>query len=303
MDRRLAGLAVLILAVVAVAVVPGVSGRRVAGSAVAKSFPDPPAVGDCALSAPPGPGPNYAEPSELEVGSVTWGPCMGPIAGEVVAGAEPDGDPATPRDDPFGLCYLGTARYAGLVVTGTTVTLAGLPPTDLLSWEPIVGAMTREVVPDDEERRAGRTWRVCMASPLDGGTYRGTLAQGFASGRVPDEFGVCWNGTDLDGPADLLQCSRPHSAQLLAIGVAPDRSRVSIDDLQSACRDVAKAMMRTDRPVQAGELAVVLDVVTSDGASTPDAPLTAGCFASAAGSRQLGGSVIGLDDRPVPFVS
>ena len=128
MDRRLAGLAVLILAVVAVTVVPGLSGRRVAGSAVAKSFPDPPAVGDCALSAPDGPGRNYAEPSELDVGEVTWGPCTGPIAGEVVVGAEPAGGPATPRDDPALDCYLGAAGYAGLVVNGTTVTLADIPP-------------------------------------------------------------------------------------------------------------------------------------------------------------------------------
>jgi hypothetical protein len=39
MDRRLAGLAVLILVVVAATVVPGLSGRRVAGSAVPKAFP------------------------------------------------------------------------------------------------------------------------------------------------------------------------------------------------------------------------------------------------------------------------
>jgi len=313
MDRRLAGLAVLILAVVAVTVVPGVSGRRVAGSAEPKSFPDPPAVGDCALYAPSRAGSRYRESPDVDVTSVTWGPCTGPIAGEVVAaGQSGTGRSGTGRsatdsgssgDDPVGRCYVGTAGYAGLKVDGTTVTLAAVPPTDRLSWEPVVGANTQLVVPGDEERRAGRSWWVCLVTPLDGGSYRGTLAQGFVSGRIPDVYGVCWNGTDLDEQVDLLGCGRPHSAQLLAIGVAPDRSRVSTNDLQSACVDVATAIMRTDRPVRAGELAAVLDIVTSDGASTPDAPLTAGCFVAAVGTRQLNGSVIGLDDRPVPFVN
>ena len=41
MDRRLAGIVVLVVALVAVAVVPSVAGRRVAGSAVATVFPRP----------------------------------------------------------------------------------------------------------------------------------------------------------------------------------------------------------------------------------------------------------------------
>src|SRR5664279_6545366 len=85
MDRRLAGLGVLILVVVAAAVVPSLSGRRVAGSAVAETFREPPAIGDCAVSAPSGQDGSFGERSSVDASAVTWGPCNGPIVGEVVA--------------------------------------------------------------------------------------------------------------------------------------------------------------------------------------------------------------------------
>ena len=71
-------------------------------------------------------------------------------------------------------------------------------------------------------------------------------------------------------------------------------------DLAAACRDITTALMRTELPVQAGELVTVIDVTDGDD-TTPNAPLTVGCFAAATGQRQLDGSVIGLGDRPVPF--
>jgi len=301
MDRRLAGLAVLVLVVVAATVVPGLSGRRVAGSAVPKSFPDPPAIGDCAVSVPTREGGNFGEPFDLDVTAVGWGPCSGPIAGEVVAVQLSDNTTVSPGDDWPDTCFRGASAFAGLDVSGPYPTLAGAPSTDPVTWAPAVAANIQRVHPDDEERRAGRSWLACLVTPAIRGSYRGTLEQAFVSGQLPEEFGVCWNGADLEQSGDLIPCGEPHSAQLLAIGDASDRSLVSLDELQSACRAVATLVMRTDRPVEVGELATVIDVA-DDGASA-DAPLTAGCFATAAGSRQLGGSLIGLDDRPVPFAS
>ena len=54
MDRRVAGIAVLVLALVAVVTVPSVSGRRVVGTASALTFPEPPKVGQCLASLPAG---------------------------------------------------------------------------------------------------------------------------------------------------------------------------------------------------------------------------------------------------------
>jgi len=239
MDRRLAGLAVLILVVVAATVVPGLSGRRVAGSAVPKAFPDPPAVGDCALSAPARDGGGFGEPSDLDVTSVTWGPCAGAIAGEVVAVQSSDDAPMSPGEDWPDSCYRGAAAFAGLDVSGPLPTLAGAPPTDPVTWAPAVGANIQRVRPDDEARRAGQSWQACLVTPAERGSYRGTLEKAFVSGQVPEEFGLCWNGTDLEQQGDLIACREPHLAQLLALGDATDRSLVPLDELQSACRAVA----------------------------------------------------------------
>jgi hypothetical protein len=301
MDRRLAGLGVLILVVVAAAVVPSLSGRRVAGSAVAETFRDPPAIGDCAVSAPSGQDGSFGEPSSVDASAVTWGPCNGPIVGEVVAFQSSDHEPMSPAAGWEGPCFRAAAAFAGLDVTGPSVAVPGAPSTNALSWEPAIGATIQRVVPGDEERRAGRSWLACLVTTSSGHTYRGTLAQGFGSGRVPDEYGLCWNGTDLDEAVDLIPCDQVHSTQLLAVGSARDRSLVSQADLEAACRDIATVLMRTERPVDAGELVTVVDV--TDDVDTPDAPLTVGCLAAAAGQRQLNGSVIGLDDRPVPFAS
>ncbi len=302
MDHRLAGVGVLILVVVAAAVVPGLAGRRVAGSAVAETFPDPPAIGDCATSAPSGQRGSFGEPSNLDASAVTWGPCDGPIIGEVVSVQPSDQEPMSPQAGSEGPCFRATAAFAGLEVAGPSVAVPGAPSTGALSWEPTIGATIQGVAPGDEERRAGRSWRACLVTTSRGQTYRGTLAQGFGTGRVPDEYGLCWNGTDLDDEVNLIPCDQPHSNQLLAIGSATDRSPVAQVDLEAACRDIATMLMRTELPVQSGELVTAIDV-TEGGDATPDAPLAVGCLSGAAGQRQLDGSVIGLGDHPVPFAS
>jgi len=60
--------------------------------------------------------------------------------------------------------------------------------------------------------------------------------------------------------------------------------------------------MRRIDPTAGGALATVIDPVTSDGASTPAAPETVGCFVVPTGSRELIGTLVGLGEaRPVPF--
>jgi len=302
MDRRLAGLVVLILVVVAAAVLPGLAGRRVAGFAVAAALPDPPAVGDCAASAPSRQGGSFGEPSNLDASQVSWGPCSGPIVGEVVAVQPSDHEPMSLEAGWEGPCFRAAAAFAGLDVTGPSVAVPGAPSTGALSWEPTIGATIQRVAPGDEERRAGRSWLACLVTTSSGQTYRGTLAQGFGTGRIPDEYGLCWNGTDLDEAVSPIPCDEVHSTQLMAVGSAGDRSLVSEVDLAAICQEITTVLMRTELPVRSGELVTAIDV-TDGGDTTSDAPPTVGCFAAATGQRELNGSVIGLGDRPVPFAS
>jgi hypothetical protein len=154
----------------------------------AEGIPDPPAVGHCALSAPARDGGGFGEPSDLAVTAVTWGPCTGPIVGEVVAVQPSDDDSMSPGEDWPDSCYRGAAAFAGLDVSGPYPTLAGAPPTDPVTWAPAVGANIQRVRPDDEERRAGQSWQACLVTPADPGSYRGALEQAFVSGQVPEDL-------------------------------------------------------------------------------------------------------------------
>ena len=89
------------------------------------ALPDPPAIGDCAASAPSGQGGSFGEPSDLDVSAVTWGPCTGPIVGEVVAVQPSDHEPMSLDAGWEGPCFRATAAFAGLDVTGPSVRCAG----------------------------------------------------------------------------------------------------------------------------------------------------------------------------------
>jgi len=302
MDRRLAGIIVLILVVVTATVAPTIGGRRVAGSAVAKVFPEPPGFGDCAVAPLPG-SPESGRPTEFVATDITWGPCTGGIAGEIVGLRGRDTLEDAQGGPTRGWCFRQAAEFAGLDTAGSQATVRGAPNIEGISWAPTVGFDARRVVPGDDERRAGQTWVACLVVPIAPVTYHGTVGRGFESGMIPDEFGLCWDGTDLDRDVALIGCDRPHPAELLATGRVYDRSAVATADITQSCRQMAAAIMGVGDPTAGGELVTVIDPVQSDGARAPNAPQSVGCFVAASGSRQLGGTLIGLGGRSVPFAS
>jgi hypothetical protein len=302
MDRRLAGIVLLVVALVAVIVVPSVTGRRVAGSAVATVFPDPPAVGDCLL------GPFPAEvrsgvPPEIAVTAIRFGSCSGMIAGEVVAvwptAAAAEAAPTGRRSGP---CYQATATFAGLETAGRSTDLPGAPPSGPIRWKPTINFDPYHVVPGEAEVRAGRSWVACLAVPTGRPTYRGTLEDAFTTGSLPVEFGLCWDGEDIDRLPGPVPCSQPHAAQMLSTGFIRDRLAAPTELIDAACPDIAGRLMRTDDPTRGGQLRIVSDRFTGDVASRSDAPLTIGCVVIASGGQRLSGNVIGLGDRPAPLV-
>jgi hypothetical protein len=303
MDRRLAGIVVLILALAAVVVVPSVDGRRVAGTAVATTFPDPPAVGDC-LRAPlpasvlsPGPVP------EVRVTAADLGPCEGSVSGEVVAfWATPAIAQAAPSSRFGGPCYPQAAEFAGLdVSTPRSTDVPGAPSGGLVRWKPTISFQAVQVVPGEEEQRAGRTWTACLVVPSGEPSYQGTLRNAVTEG-MPAGFSLCWNGTDLDRMPEFLPCGQPHEAELVATGWVRDRSTVTIPEVGEACAGIAGRLMGSADPTRGGQLRVVADRMTAQADGRSDGPLTVACFVTSAADQQLSGSVIGLGERDVPFV-
>lgn len=301
MDRRLAGIAVVVLALVAVVVAPSVDGRRVAGTAVASTFPEPPGIGDCLQRPFPADVVHDGPVPQIPVTAAHFGSCSGLIAGEVVGvwqSAEA-AESAGPRTR--GPCYLQAAEFAGLELSGRSMIVPGLPATGPLFWSPTIGFHPYLVVPGVKERSAGRSWSACLVVPSGRLGYHGTLRAAFTTGQFPVDYGLCWSGSDLDMAPRLLDCTALHSAELLATGWVRDRSQVSRDEMDAECLRLAATMMRTGDPTRQGALQIVLDPVRRDGAATPDAPMSVGCFAQATDARQLSDTVIGLDDRPPPL--
>jgi hypothetical protein len=312
MDRRLAGLVVLMVVLVAATALPGFSGRRVAGVSNAKVFPDPPAVGDCALSPLDSAVRNSGSRTpEIDATAVTWGSCTGEVFGEIVdlgfasaaAGPTNPGSTNSSSERRPGRCSRAVAAFAGLNPTSPRPTIPGTPLFEHISWAPTLGFDPYRVVPGEEERGTGRTWSRCLVAPIVHRSYQGTPAHAFQTGQMPGEFGLCWSGTDLDRVIDLIPCDEPHAAELLATAFVEDRSLVTRDDYQRTCGQIATLIMRTDAPILGGELTAVIDPVTSDGESLPTSPQTVGCFVASAGERLLDQTVIALADRPVPFAA
>lgn len=169
-----------------------------------------------------------------------------------------------------------------------------------MRWKPTIGFTPYLVVPGELEQRAGRSWVACLVVPVGGPAYAGNLRDAFRRG-LPPQYGLCFVSANFDRLPALLLCDRPHAAELLATGWIPDRSQVSLADIDDACNAVAGRLLGTTDPTRGKALKIVADRLTSQSDDRPDGPLTIACFAAAAGSAQLSGSLIGLGERPVPL--
>lgn len=302
MDRRLAGVVVLVLALVAVMAVPSIAGRRTAGSAVAIALPDPPQVGDCLLAPITQTSARGGWPREIPYSPGEFGNCSGPIAGEIVAvwKSQAEADEGS-RSRLGGPCYRQAADYAGLVRSGRSTVVPGGPADAQVAWTPAIGFVPYRIVPDQVEQNAGRSWTACLAVPTAQSRYDGTLRDAYTTGSMDDAFGLCWSGHDLDGSAITVPCDQPHPTELLATGWIMDRSTMSWPGLNASCLALAASIMHTVDATRAGALSVVVDPFRMDGAQRPDAPLSVNCFVTSAGPQQLTGTMIGLGARPIPF--
>ncbi|WP_447154804.1 septum formation family protein [Nakamurella sp. GG22] len=170
-----------------------------------------------------------------------------------------------------------------------------------MRWKPTISFRAVQLVPGEEEQRAGRNWTACLVLPSDEPTYQGTLRDAVTAG-MPAGFGLCWNGTDLGRMPENVPCSQPHLAEVVATGWVRDRSTVTIPEVADACAGIAGRLMGSADPTRGGRLRVVADRMTSQTDGRSDGPLTVACFVTAAAGQQLSGSVVGLGERDVPFV-
>lgn len=319
MDRRLAGVLLVVAVCAAAAVVPLLGGLRVAGTARTIGLPPDPQVGDCVVGG--------AEPSREAVGQlspalappgsselattrtpvlVSFEPCRGQsVMGEIVGVASsPTMANSTFAAPPVGLdCRSSALEYAGLVAVGNRFELPDQPVDDPVSWNLSIDTGNRWVLPATWLLAAGKTWSACIVTPRDGGLYQGRLAAAYDGRRLPDAFGTCWDSRQVSAASRRANCSEPHVAELIAAGRVEDLGTTGSAQITASCTALAAKVMEREDPSAAGELAVQTSPEASRISLRTSGSLSVLCYVAASGERQLEGSIVGMGDQPLRYAN
>jgi len=319
MDRRLVGALLVVVVLTVAIVIPARNGLRTAGSGSIGELPADPVVGDCLLQPPY----EFWEQARDRAGTAStsqrvrknplapiFGPCDGgEVAGEVVAIIAASGDGVTrqARAAASGLDCRSTAlQYTGLFPLGERFVPADQMAADPVSWELSVSLRGSWMLPSVVMQAAGRSWAACVATPGLAGFYRGTVANSFRGGRLPDVFGTCWDRSAPSAGMRAVDCGQPHAAELISVGDVPDRARTTGGAINAACQRLAAEVMGRADPTAGGGLQVKVAPDLPDAAvpsSSSDAEprgLNVVCFITA-GERSLTGSVVGIGENAIPY--
>jgi hypothetical protein len=303
MDRRWAGIVLLVAAVAAAVVVGSLRSKQIAGSAAPAPISEPPAVGDCLgqLS-------GYGYP---EVAPVV--PCDQPHFAEVaavmpralpeVASAESFDDPNSPNN----ACPRQTSRYLGL---------GGEASTSESEWQPTATVGAVLIGPSELQRKMGSAWVVCAVAvggadlPLQG--YQGTLRDAAATGHYPSILATC-----PVSPEQLSlnqNCDYPHDME--SFGYRSAKKKIGdITAATTSCAELVKRATGLSDPTAGGRMTVVVlpdETAQSYSVETPEAAgdvtiyrLTPGygyfCLVRATGQHDLTGPLLGLQGGPIPL--
>jgi hypothetical protein len=321
MDRRLVGALLVVVVLTVAIVVPARNGLRIAGSGLIGELPADPSVGDCLLQPPyefweqarrrPG-ADSTSQLARKNPLAPIFGPCDGgEVAGEVVAIVSASGDRVTrqARAAASGLDCRSTAlQYAGLHPLGERFVLADQMAANPVSWQLSVSMRGSWMLPSVVLQAAGRSWAACVATPGLAGFYRGTLANSYRGGRLPDVFGTCWDRATPSAGMRAIDCGTPHAAELISMGDLPDRAATTGAAINAACYRLAAEVMGRADPTAGGGLQVKVapdlpDVpVTSNSPDAGSRGLNVVCFVTA-GERSLTGSLVGIGENAIPYGS
>lgn len=304
------GLLLLIVAAVATLALPGVLGHRLAGAAMAAVIPPPPAIGACVTSVSERAEirPDARADQRVAYPTAVLGSCAGAIAGEVMsvdlAEHRLDRATITTYQADSSKCQLAEVNYVG--------SIGPFDPDRLtepsIAWEAPVSIESISVGPSDFQRAAGQTWTACVGTGDAGTTYRGRIAQALRTGVLPSTFATCWrtllSSTETQDNEQHSPCTTPHSVELLGTTSINDPA-ATIAQIQKSCRGMASRALRTPDPTRGGRLEI--SAYSLDGSSV--LPLEAadlftghlGCVASIAPPERLAGTLIGIENRPLPL--
>lgn len=313
--RRRVGFALVGLVLLAALIVPAAAGRSIAGSAVAVPLAGPPAVGNCLTTAQPSvddlqdlsaqfsSGPS----GPLRYRSVPLSPCTGARYGEVVdvladpgkiAASQDAGTGRTSMSDPnsFG-CSTAVARYTGSARSRFSY------------WRVALAAIPVLVGPDERALRAGQHWAACLlVTPTATGStaeLAGSPVTVLTDGTGGDQLGSCQNGPAPAPTPSAGSCAFPHRTEILGQAYGPALAGVTRSELTRTCNQLVADLTGKPDITVTGALRVAAPVFADGDARDYGKPTTATsialCAVSAADEATLGGSLLGLGQRPIPW--
>lgn len=199
--RRLTGLTVIAVAVIAMMLLTAGRARQVSGVAV---VPPPPQIGDCVSI--PVTDQVLEQMNEGEVPVLVSGPCQGARAGEVASledqRAYAQGDCWTPT-----LGYLGVPATAGPFLKSET------------AWQTRTAAMSYTFGPSPLQVAAGQLWSACVLVGLDTENFRprplieSARDAATRGGTAFDPFAIC---SDAPLSTQFTPCGGPHRYEMVA---------------------------------------------------------------------------------------
>ncbi|MET0966853.1 MAG: septum formation family protein [Nakamurella sp.] len=283
------------LVLVSALIIPGIAGARLPGSAHRAPIAGPPTVGDCVQTSPAGRRAAFDSPN-TRVFSGSFGPCADRNFGEVVSVQDIDTFRGSSTDraaviDPAA-CLIPAADYLGWPEpAGSSVDSAGWAPAALQNLV-LFG-------PDASQYFVGQRWLACVLLPRTA-PYSGSMRDS-RPGPAVDALGTC-RATANEAGGEYVPCSEPHISEVFGVGSV---GSADIPELSQACREMISRESGLSDPTAAGTLSTWVEA----GGSFGDPPqrvrsgVSAGrCTVSATGGRQLNGSLLGVDDGPLPWV-
>ncbi|MDQ2738449.1 MAG: hypothetical protein M3Y35_07515 [Actinomycetota bacterium] len=294
LDRRWAGLILLVVALVAAAVIPNLRSRAIPGAAAIAPVAGPPSVGQCLLES------NNLTPQmtrndrtgEWSYAPVVLAPCRSGRYGEVIAvlpagqvSVERSGTLDGVQDKNLGRCHGELDGYVDQ------------PSHTLFHYWRLFSSVGVFVAgPTDLQRSMGQKWLACIGyiDNVDGqtatfnqslnGIYRPTTTP-------PEQLAYCVTTLEL-GRAAPVDCHTPHQAELFAFNIAT----ATPSQLDSTCTTVIRQLTGMSDPTAAGRLRVAIIGPTSELQSRVCALTTV-----APDHHRLAGPLTGIGNKPVPW--
>lgn len=296
MERRLAGILLLLMALVAAIALPILAGKPVAGTPVAAVVPEPPPVGSCVGQIDFADTGSAARTTARPLPVATVVPCSGYISGEIISVTATKKAPAVSTLDEYDQanpsCRSQVEKYLG--TTATTV-IGGV------EWNLNIEVDVTTVGPNAHDRAAGRSWSACVLSAADQIYPATPLRLSWQSGTLPDAFGLCW-AENLVQHGVPTNCTSAHRTQQIGYGFVSEASDSGTGIVSSAtpaeilagCAKLAATVLKVADPTRGGALTIK---VVDDSSGAPYVQ----CAVAVVGDHKLTGSLIGIGNQPLPL--